>query len=301
MFTINDLLWGVALPCGVSLILLAIFGGWRWGVTLSLAAAYIAGHIALDGLPGAAAPEGAGMVESLRSLRPHEALDWAVFAALAATVVGVFVSCNCVSPGAVGLGRLLLAFGLVNAVLWPIVQGQWDKVQALVYIQSIIAIALVIWWSLDALADRARGANVPLILTLTVTAAAMLTGLEGSERLGKLTLVLAATLFGAFLAGLFRGSLDVSRGGMAVIVSVTTALLLAAAFYLPAYPLWAAFVIALAPTLAWTLRTGPLRRMSPIKATILAAVLVLIPLIAAVGPSAWALYSESQSAPTEYE
>jgi hypothetical protein len=293
MLTAHDLLWGMAVPAALSLVLAAAVGGWRWGVALAMATAYMAGHVAIGGLPGPPAAEGQSLVETLANLRPRQASDWALIAALGAMLVGVGISCSCVSAAGVGLGRILLAFAIVNAVLWPRARGSWDAEQALVHVQAAIAIALVVWWSMDELADRRRGALVPLVLGLTAAAAAVLTALEGSQRLGQLLAVLAAGLLGCFLVALFRRSMDFSRGAMAVSMTVLTALLLSAAFYLPGYPLWAALTIALAPALAWVVMTPALRVMRPAPAMLLTILLVAVPLLAAIGPSVIAFVRQS--------
>lgn len=290
MITAEYLLWGLGLPFAVAMLVVGLLGGWRWGVAVGLAAAYAAGHIAIAGWPGAgAAAEAQGMVESIKAMQPTEARDWALVFAGAAGLVGLLISCSCVSAGAVWLARLLLGFAVVNAVLWTMIDTRWDKVQALVYVQSIIGIVLVIWWSLDGLAERARGATVPLVLCLTAGAAAALIMLNDSESLGKLAAVLSVTLLATFVVGLFRKSLDLSRGGMAVIMTITAALLLSAVFY-GEVPMWAALTVALAPILAWVRLSRAFSSMKPASAALVTAILVLIPLLVAVTPSAIALY-----------
>ena len=288
MFTGDDLLWGLAFPFGLALVVLALLGGWRWGVALGLAAGYVAGHIALQGHQG---------LESIRAMRPAGAADWALVFAVAAALVGLLVSCSCVSAGAVWLARLLLAVALVNAVLWMMVETRWEKVQALVYVQSILGIVLVVWWSVDGLAERVRGTTAPLVLCLTVAAAAALMIFHNSLTLGKLTAAMAAALLATYLVGLFRSSMDLSRGGMAVVVTTTGTLLLGAVFY-GEVAMWAALTVALSPVLAWVRVSSLLDGIRPAFAAIWTAILVLIPLVVAVTPSALGFFRGGNEAAT---
>lgn len=264
----KDFWFSVGLPFGVAFISLALFGGRRWGVALSLGAAYAVGHVVLLGDP---------------EFPPTQVEDWSVPLALAAALVGACISHPRAGDSLAWVGRLLLTFGILNAVLTPLI-SQWDALRVFYSVQAILALILIVWASLDELAERVTGVTVPLTLTLTAAAAAYLPVLGGAHPLGQRLGVLMLVMLAAAAMALFRRSMSLARGGVAVYVTVLSSLLLCCVFYGDDVPMVAALTIALTPLLAWVRASPTLSSMRPWLATGLTLILVLIPLVIALWP-----------------
>lgn len=277
MWTQQELLYGVALPLVVSLGVLLLFGAKRAGVALAFGAAYLAGHIGLTGKPTWPVPS---------------AEQWVPLIAVAAAAVGMLVSGRFSSEGATWLGRVVLVLLALNTLLISQAKQSWNGAEAFVWAQAIMGVWLVVWWSVDELAERVQGVTVPAVMSLSVGASALLILLGGSDRLGKYAVVLAAAVFAAVLAVWVRRGVTLATGGMAVIFVVWGSLLLCALFYSYGFEKreWCVLAVALSPILGWVRTSRAVQAMSPPLALLATLLMVAIPIVAAMTPLAIKAY-----------
>lgn len=172
-----------------------------WGGALGLAAAYIGVHLFVAGVP---------------ELPPSDDLDWLVYIAPVAAVVGVL-------ERRLYSGRittLLVRAVVVTATYWLtldfMIEHHWDEATSMWAVGALSIVTLEAIVIFDKMADRRRGALVPLAMTLLAAGAAVTLGLIGTARVAQLMGGLAAASGALLVLAWWRPLVRTSRGPITV-------------------------------------------------------------------------------------
>lgn len=239
---------------------------------LAVAGGFIIAQLLLSGWRGVWPPDATGR------------LPLVAVAALAAETLCAAVRGPIVTFAARGGVAALILVALAA----PFLGGATMVARAALWFPGL-GLAVLGWWTaLDQVADRARGACVPLVFWLTASAAALLLTFSYNAALGLGAAAVAATLGPLVLLAWWRPSTS-ARGAAGIVAVVLGALLLLVAITGAVQP-WAIALVSAAPLTALGRSVPPLARLRPWAATfacvIVAAALAAPPVIAA-----WRAYS----------
>jgi hypothetical protein len=280
MFTLRDLIWGIAVPALISA--LAGVATWLmsrreqstrlqfWMGTVALGAGFCAAFL--------------GMVAG-KPIPPRESTDWLFITALGCTILGL-VDGLCSVPN--WLRRLIAGLwlaGICAVLLRPLLQSQTLSMTALIAWVVGAGLVLGVWWALlDAFAHVSHGPLQPLLLCLVSGSVGMVLLLSGSKLLGQLGGSIAAALGPWVLFAAVAVSISLARGPALTFVSLMGALLICGYFY--AYLTWQnGALLALAGIGAAAAGVLP-AALRGWKRAVVALALVLIPAGIAVGLAA---------------
>jgi hypothetical protein len=279
MFSFKPLVLGVLLPAlvsGVVSVLALTVAARRdvrraiagsWGAALAMGAGYVVGHAALFGWP----PH-----------PPREPVQWLVYLALAAIILGV-LEALVRAPLPVRWGmRLALAGTTVWLILRPIVVGHWTPAETAMTVGGITLALLAVWFAVDAQAARVTNWSLPAGLLAVLALASLALAFSGSAKLGQLGGVLTAAFGACIMSGWLLAPPSFWRGATALLFNVYGGLLIAHYFYTDEVPLTSIILLAVAPAAGWIVELPPLRRLAAWQSAWLRVV-------AAVAPSAVAL------------
>jgi hypothetical protein len=246
--------------------------GGRWGPALALGTSYALGHAAIQGWIAA---------HERPPFPPLDAPDWLPWLALAAMGLGLL---EVAWPGPAWSrweNRLLLTGGMLWLLLNSQFQARWaTNAEGVRWLVGLGAGVLAFWGVLEALADRLGGAlPLPLLIQAGGTAAVEL--LSGSLAQAEFAAVLAAALGLTWVASWFGPALSLSRGAVPVVAVALSGLILSGYFF-AFVPAASALLLAAAPLALYVDRIGPIRRLSPWKASLVRALTILVPVAAAV-------------------
>ena len=222
------------------------------------------------------------------SFPPADVTDRIPFIALWGAVVAAFLAGD--RGGTWGRIAGYLGLGSLSWVvmLGPILAREEIPGETIVWLAGTAIASLLAAFNLAMLDAPARRSELWVGLTAFALGAGVVLVLANSAILlqlgGVLTLALAASLLGGW--GRPVG------GGVAVGVAVLIALI-AEGFVYASLPTSAAIVLALAPTILWLTRLGPLARLGPRARGSIAVGLMLVPVAIAIG---LVLASESSAA-----
>jgi hypothetical protein len=266
VFTLRDLLLGVALPAvvtGLSLLLAwpirpgretwtRVVGG------LALAVGYAAGHAGLRGVP---------------HFPVLDSMDWLFWLAL-----GLGAFCALTEPfGKAAFTMREFALGL--SVPWVVVPHVDPRADAFL-LGGICVGAMAFSWVLTALAGRHHGPALPLSLWLVASCAAISLALS-FQTAGQLMGALAAALGAFTVIGFIRPALSFPPGGVALLAIVLGGLLPLGALY--GLPVPSAILLGLAPLASFVAEAPPFRKMRPLVRGLVRVVAAGIPAAAATG------------------
>ncbi|MBI3837523.1 MAG: hypothetical protein HY288_06280 [Planctomycetia bacterium] len=271
MFLLRDLLAGVELPIVLTAGTLAV--GWfalrhrhgardsrSWAGPLALGVGFAGGYWALFGLP---------------AFPPLDAIEWLFLLTPGLVLLGLLDS----------LGRVPLQVRVVSIAAsapasmlllsWPLLNGNnYDSRQAVLFATATM---LLVGWiaAMDGLAARVSAAQLSAILFCAAAPAALVLLLSGSQRLGQIGGVLAATQFAGSLVNYALGPAALGRGVIVVFGVLFGGLLLSGYSYAELRPENALMLLA-APLMSWlALLLAWQFRGLPLAATQLALVLVV--------------------------
>ncbi len=243
---------GLLLPLLLSTAVLAAArprpGARLWAGALAVGGGCLAGWTALRGWP---------------PFPPPERMKWLPYLGLAATALGLVDGARAWAgwlrwpPRAAGWGAavwLLLQPRMVNE--------SWGTSRTAALLAGLGAAGLVLWWVLDRLSERLRGASLSLALLVVVVGSALVAVKSGLASSAALYLVLAGTLGGGVIAGGLWRDLSLARGGTTVLAVLLPWMWLLGYFYaeVPAASIW--FLALALPAVGlvsgrWVQRFGP--------------------------------------------
>ncbi len=272
---------GIGLSAGLALVVTIVAGliagakapAITWAGPPALGLGYALGHAAVRGWLKGEWP----------TFPPLDVTDWVPFLALAAMVLGSFEAAAPSPAWARWENRLLLAAGSLWALLHPLFNGTWQPREGAIWLASIGAAQLIVWGVMETRARQLGRAMIPPMVILAAGTAAVLL-LSHSLVLGELAATLAVALVAICLVSLWRPGLTLARGGVPVVVTVLTGLLVLGRFY--AYPEVSApavILLAVSPLTLWIDLLGPVRRLGAWKAGLVRAVAIFVPVAIAVG------------------
>jgi hypothetical protein len=209
-----------------------------WGAPAAVAAAFVAGYWALLGRP---------------ELPPLDALDWLFYLAPALAVVGTadaWLRLRFPARAVLIAASVAATFVLVA---WPLLGGE---ASARILVAGALATASIV--ALDALAVRISAARSGAILLAAAAPAAVVVMLSGSQRLGQIGGLLAATAGGMLAVNFALGSAAVGRGTVVVFGTLAAGLLLCSYLYAELQTA-DAVLLAIAPNMAWVAYLVPRR------------------------------------------
>ena len=259
-------LLGLVLP--VVLCATALIGAWRpwrpgapiagglWAGAVALGIGFVPAFLAADPWPG---------------LPPHVTWHWIAWLAVVAAALGAAdglhrwplqVRLSAALALAAGCGWLLVGDWVTHA--WA-----WRGTTALV-----IALLLV---TLNASAQRHRGASVPLSMCLAALGASVVLILSGNAKLALLAGALAACLGVAVVLAWWRPEVSLARGGVPVVAVLLPGLVLSGYFlsWSEIAP-WVFVLAAITPAFIWVSGSIPLDRLPPWQATTVRVALVAL-------------------------
>ncbi len=280
MFSLHDILFDIALPCGISLVVLLLgklfflrqidpFNRWVPPLALALGVAV-----------------GEGFVFLWPTFPPPSVMDYLAFAGMisipAALVVALMQRWFTI--------RTAIAVALMAMLIWLLLgklnDDTWTSTQRWAWIGKSVGIAVLFWWLLDGLAGRSTGLGLPLVLMLAASASAIVLMLSDSLKMGLAMASLAAAMGPLFLVACWSRLFSIGRAGALVFALMYSGLLIAANFFLPDFPLRTPLILLGAPLLAWVEHLPGINRLSTPWRVTLQLILVGAALACAVVPAA---------------
>lgn len=272
MFSTIDILFGVVLPGLLTLaVALAAWRPWRkrdlpaprggWSAAVIPAAFALAYYLVLF-----------WQVNDSPRFPPIDTIHYLFFAALAlpliAAVDGLLArgettwkrfAITAAARAALGAG---LAALVLPRLLKPIIEHTWQGNETFTYIALFAAAVGLIWLSLGALTDHAKGAGVPVALSVAAACTAVVLMMSGSQKFGQIAGMLTAALGGVALVSLWARRYPTAHGLAAPLAFLHTLLLLAG-YYFASLTAQNALLLAIAPHAAWAGDLPGVRRMPP--------------------------------------
>ncbi|MCG8408676.1 MAG: hypothetical protein MI923_26020 [Phycisphaerales bacterium] len=257
-FTIKDMIYGGVAPIIVACMLLLTLRrllprdlGERYSVSMATLAGFLVGY---------------GLL-SLAPWSPTAHWHWLPYALMAAAVVGAVVR----AEGVRFFERLLMYLFVAIAAGWFLVPTWKDLVPSQTVHLILFVVYLVALVSLlEPLAERSTGPLLPLVLWITITAAAVVLALSGSLRFAQVALAGAGALFGVMLVTCFKRETGRETGrvtGAAFVFSMMAvgSLLIGCVHSFSEVPLASYLLVPAAPLALWSCEIGPLSRLTGVK------------------------------------
>lgn len=244
-----------------------------WSVPIGLGAGYALGHAWLRGWLQGTPPQ----------WPPADGYDWIAWLALA---VAIIAALDATWPTS-WWSRWINRTAIVAAVLWCLVAtllgGFWSAEEGPAWLAALGASALLVWGILDWESGvLGRDAILPVALWAAATGVCM--QLCHSLILAELGMVLAGALFALWIVSRWSSGLTLARGGVPVVVTVLSGIILYGRFYnFPELPAASAIALAVAPLVLWFDQLPPMRSWRPLWRGMLRIGLLLVPLGIAIG------------------
>jgi hypothetical protein len=267
MVSWTDLWAGLALPAAMAAAVL--LAGWRfarrrtsardsrsWAGPAALAAGFVAGYLALLGRPG---------------FPPLDATDWLFYLAPAVALLGLADSCLRLRlPARIVLIVVALpaSFGLLG---WPLFNVEGSDASMRIAVAAALAVASIV--ALDVWSARVAAVRSSAVLLAIAAPAAGVLMLSGSQRLGQIGGLLAASAAGMLAANLILGAAAVGRGTVLVLGTLLAGLFLCGNLYAE-LTTPDALLLAAAPNMAWLAQLVP-KRAGRVVTTLSELILVL--------------------------
>lgn len=243
MFTAGDIWAGVALPGGVSALVLLV--AWRltrrrisagecrtWAGPLAVALGFVAGYAAMFPWP---------------AMPPHDVIEWLPWLALPLAALGTLEAWGGPSLSIRTIAAAIFSPFTVGLVAWPLLAptsvGPW-------LLAGVTLLAFVCLMTGEELAGRVSAARFSSIQLAALLPASATLALSGSLWLAQIALVLAATQAGAFAAQAVLGRAGQARG-VALVVGVLYGGLLWSGWLYAELSSYCALLLFLAPQAAW--------------------------------------------------
>lgn len=255
MLTLPDILYGGLLPFAIALVALLIT--WRpWSKHANVPVKLRA--LATIGIVGAFVGAWAftpGILSNKVKFPPSDANQWILFyvsvIAIAAVVEAVVSRMKLWQRGIL---NAMVSAELLALMLWkPIVPREQLAIAIGATIVAVLASGIA--------SQRTRGVAMPIVLTLYAGIIAVLIMTIGSQKLGQIAGMLAATGMASVVVAFWRGrDFALSRGGGVIALTlIATALLFAGRFYAELEPrhLWMTLAT---PVLALVTSFIPIRK-----------------------------------------
>jgi hypothetical protein len=172
--------------------------------------------------------------------------------------------------------RVVIAFLVPLLVLSKLIK-HWEPTESVRHVSVAAAALLTLWTGADALAERRKGASLPLVFWLAATVASASLLVSGVAVISQLAGTLAATLGAAVVASWLRPELSFSRGPIAVPAALLAALCIGGV-HLAELPPLTGLLLVLAPLAAWFAELGPLSRLPARRAVLVRLAFVALPL-----------------------
>lgn len=271
MLTLRDIVFTVALPAAWSAIVLLI--AWRpWRGRAPIAERFWGGPLALA---GSLTLSFVGALRGPPPFPPNEVTDWLPYIAVAAAVIGM-ADATLQIPRNV---RWAIGCGCIAAATWLLIRPLPAETHSLLTKLGWLVMRAVIWggwWiAIDALSHDSRGASVPRDLLIVTASSALVLMMSGSKLLGLLGGSLAASLAVFVAVGLFA-ELSMARGGVLVLATLLSGLLICGLFY-ASLSRGNAVLLLLAAVLTAAGRFRPVRNLTGWKQHVVRIVLVSVP------------------------
>lgn len=306
-FILEQVFFGGVLPALVMGIALFV-GGWMdgrkdtekedtprargWAAALGFGLAFGAAFLGTTGVPG---------------FLPSNALHWLFYMALLAAGVGVAEAFTYEKEGLRYALRIGLALVTFRLALGFMLEHHWTGASAWIWLGALTLGSNAIINALDRAAEERPGAMIPFIMVLLSAAGAGVLVLTGNARVAQLMGGLIAAATATLVISWRKPDLRVSRGGTTVFGLLFSALLAYGYFTSADIPAFgdalnhsqtlATLLVAVAPLMLWVSGQYPIKDMSPKRALLASAVLVALPLGAAVFVAA----NPSEPTVVEYE
>jgi hypothetical protein len=269
-----------AIVCGVLLLSTLKWPNARaWIAALAVGVGYAVGHAANLG----AAPP----------FPPEQSTHALFYIAFAAILAGVLRGANAV-PKAIGWLALV---GVAAGAPWMLLRNllqRWStgEVASTLFFVALAVTALT--FVLDGWAERRRGANLPLVLWVTTTMAAIALALSGNLIYAQFGASLAGVLGACIVFSWIARDASFARGATAVFAVVLCCFCLAGV-YLASLPRWSGLLLFYAPLAAVAVDRGPIEKLPP-----RAAFVVRVLAVAAVAGVAVLLAQLNRPEPSGY-
>jgi hypothetical protein len=213
------------------------------------------------------------------TLVPSQFWESIPYVALAAVLVAGLTCAQGVLRGERWLTIYLFAIGAA----WVLVPNWPDLVPAWPVQMALVAIAIV---ALDALLTplpaRLPGRAFPFWLMLAAATSSLLVMAEVSETIGRLAVLAGGALAGSGVAAAVRKD-NAETWSLALPYAVTVGGFAYAGAVYPMEPMWLLVSLPAAPLALWICALGPLSRLTGLRAIVVQAVCVLVPLVIVVG------------------
>lgn len=283
--TRDDLIYGLAVPATVALVVCLIRKFWkadffdRYAAVLAIAPGFAYGYFRLE----------------LGPIDPDTDWEFLPYALIGACAVGPVAAVK----GTTWFDRGLL-YGVAGAALAWLVVPQWPDLEPsrLVYSLVLGGYMVVVASCFEPAADKLPGPVAPATMAFTCAGAAVVAVLSGSARFGQTPGLAAGAFAGITLAACFDRKHNALRGAAPLITGLLGGkMLLARASSFDPLPLACYVLIPAAPLLMCFAAFGPLGKLTGFKR----ALAQLLPPLIAVGVAAGlAISSEYDSLTSAY-
>lgn len=210
-----------------------------------------------------------------KSLWPTQFWEWIPYLGLLAG----FAAGLSLAEGVTRGERWIIVLLLAAAAAWTIVPT-WERL-AEVRIAHVLALAggiFALVALLEPVADRIAGRGFAFWLMLAAAATGLLIMSEWSETLGRSAAIPAGALAGCGAAMLLAKPGDSPRG-LVLPYAVVVGSYAYVGFIYPQLPLTPLAAVPFAPLALWLCSVGPLSRLTGLRAVMVQAICVLVPLI----------------------
>jgi len=283
----NVVIYGGVVPVAVTaLVLLGIWWGGRrlspatrMGVAVgsALGVGDLAGHfgIAWPGWP------------------PTDVTDRVPFLVMAGLLAAWL---NAVRPGKwfdAWIIRVVFSLTTALVIVEPVFSDAWKVPATWGILSALVAVMVLAWFNLDAVAARQSGAPLFLPIVLLALGTSATLAISGVAVQGMLAGVLAASLVGAWLLTTWHiPSLTLARGGTSIVVVALSSLLLVGHFYANV-PTTSLVLLAASPLALWAAEFKTFKGRAPWLRTLVSSVAILIPIGLAIGFAVAAMPEET--------
>lgn len=221
--------------------------------------------------------------EGLPSLWPRGAPDRIPHAAFALMLAGLVEAIFARKPLPATLLRAAVVASAMWMLLWPRVPAFWKPLEAAAWIGGLSALVAMIGSAVDHTAERRRGMDVPLALTMSLTAQSIVLFKSGNAYLAQMAGGAAAGVGGAMAAAMLVPSLSIARGGVTVACGLKCCLGAAGHYYAPdGIPLVQTLLVLFAPLGCVISLIRPVARLGVLSRAAIVATVCAIPTAVAV-------------------
>ena len=238
----------IVVPAAIAgVVLLAAWRPWKvavenghWGGAVAIGVAYAVGHVLnVDRVPG---------------FPPVQVIDWLVYFAIGAALVGLIPAFVRLSWWAMlplcALVCVTLAWLIVREL--PEASRAWEAPWIGVLVIGACGLgAGLATWSYDLLCERHTGGAAPIALWIAIAGSSYLFLENGAAKAMHLSGVVAATCAVAAIIGWWRPTSSLARGGIVVAMPLVAGLWLVTVLFGHDVNPWVAILAFLSPQAAW--------------------------------------------------